>query len=184
MSSFSISNRLKPQTPRRGADTQWNRKPVWDATENTPMVGAIAFLCHALYRDFSKARRCGKDMGNQGCTRDWWCFFLGIRATHLRKQQFLQGKGQEDEIIGLLYLLRVVGCVGQHGGHMKHNLIVLVARIEGVCSRGVGCTHTHIDTKRFSNQTTSLTKERHMQGEIWPICCSLRLTEGKSTALW
>lgn len=32
-----------------------------------------------------------------------------------------------------LYLLCVVGRVGQHRGHMKHNLIVLVARVEGVC---------------------------------------------------
>lgn len=156
MSSFSISNRLKPQTLRRGADTQRNRKPVWDATENTPMVGAntggrdFYVMLFAEHRDFSKAFskawQCGKDMGNQGCTRDWWCFFLGIRATHLMKQQFLQRKGQEDEIIGLLYLLRVVGRVGQHGGHVKHNLIVLVARIEGVCSRGVGCTHTRTHT--------------------------------------
>lgn len=31
-----------------------------------------------------------------------------------------------------VYLLCVVGRVGQHSGHMKHNLIVLVARVEGM----------------------------------------------------
>lgn len=34
---------------------------------------------------------------------------------------------------GCCYLLCVVGCVGQHGGHMKHNLVVLVARVERMC---------------------------------------------------
>lgn len=38
-----------------------------------------------------------------------------------------------------LYLLCIVGCVGQHGGHMEHNLIVLVAGVEGMRPRGVSC---------------------------------------------
>ncbi len=52
----------------------------------------------------------------------------------------LRHKGQEkgnhasyvEIYMGLFYLLCVVGCVGQHGGHMKHNLIVLVPRVEGM----------------------------------------------------
>lgn len=38
-----------------------------------------------------------------------------------------------ETFLGLFYLLCVVGCVGQHSGHMKHNFVVLVARVEGMC---------------------------------------------------
>ena len=49
-------------------------------------------------------------------------------------------KARDEELLrfcsirGLLYLLCVVGRVGQHSGHMEHNLVVLVARVEGVGS--------------------------------------------------
>lgn len=32
----------------------------------------------------------------------------------------------------LTYLLLIVGCVGQHGRHMEHDLIVLVSGVQGV----------------------------------------------------
>lgn len=34
-------------------------------------------------------------------------------------------------------LLSVVGCVREHGGHVKHQLVVLVGGVEGVRPRGV-----------------------------------------------
>lgn len=37
----------------------------------------------------------------------------------------------------MTYLLLVVGCVGQHGGHMEHDLIILVSRMQGVGSSGI-----------------------------------------------
>lgn len=37
----------------------------------------------------------------------------------------------------MTYLLLVVGCVGQHGRHVEHDLIILVGGIQGVGSRGV-----------------------------------------------
>lgn len=36
-----------------------------------------------------------------------------------------------------VYLLPVIGCVGEHGGHVEHELIVLVGGVEGVCACGV-----------------------------------------------
>ena len=36
-------------------------------------------------------------------------------------------------------LLSVVGRVGEHGGHVKHQLVVLIGGVEGVYARGVGC---------------------------------------------
>lgn len=30
------------------------------------------------------------------------------------------------------YLLFIVGCVGQHGGHVEHDLIILVSGVQGV----------------------------------------------------
>lgn len=39
----------------------------------------------------------------------------------------------------LTNLLSVVGCIGEHGGDVKHQLIVLVGGVERVCARGVRC---------------------------------------------
>lgn len=41
--------------------------------------------------------------------------------------------------IELTHLLSVVGCVGEHGGHVKHQLVVLIGGVERVCARGVSC---------------------------------------------
>lgn len=38
---------------------------------------------------------------------------------------------------GLTDLLFVVGCVREHGGHVKHQLVVLVGGVERVCASGV-----------------------------------------------
>jgi len=32
------------------------------------------------------------------------------------------------------YLLRIIGHVWKHGGHVKHDLVVLIGGIQGVCS--------------------------------------------------
>lgn len=41
--------------------------------------------------------------------------------------------GKKDtSVLQRVYLLCVVGRVGQHSGHVKHNLVVLVACVEGV----------------------------------------------------
>lgn len=37
------------------------------------------------------------------------------------------------------HLLSVVGCIGEHGGHMKHQLVVLIGGVERVCASGVSC---------------------------------------------
>ena len=36
-------------------------------------------------------------------------------------------------------LLSVVGRVGEHGGHVKHQLVVLIGGVERVRARGVRC---------------------------------------------
>ena len=36
-------------------------------------------------------------------------------------------------------LLSVVGCVGEHGGHVEHQLVVLIGGVERVCAGGVSC---------------------------------------------
>lgn len=36
-------------------------------------------------------------------------------------------------------LLSVVWCVGEHGGHVEHQLVVLIGGVERVCACGVGC---------------------------------------------
>lgn len=54
----------------------------------------------------------------------------------------------ENELItrvcfgGLLHLLCVVGGVREHSRDMEHNFVVLVARVEGMFSCGVGYMHT------------------------------------------
>lgn len=60
------------------------------------------------------------------------------------------------------YLLCVVGRVGQHGGHMEHDLIVLVARVEGQDPRRVRCMHTQARTRteRFTHVAISLVANR------------------------
>lgn len=40
-------------------------------------------------------------------------------------------------------LLPVVGCVGEHGGHVEHQLIVLVGGVERVYACGVRCNTKH-----------------------------------------
>lgn len=93
-------------------------------------------------------------MGNEGCTKTDAISFTDRGETFEEKshsvnsnrweKSILQHKRQQRKLCvrSLLllyiygfdfYLLCVVGCVRQHGGHMKHNLIVLVACVEGVC---------------------------------------------------
>lgn len=38
---------------------------------------------------------------------------------------------------GVTDLLSVVGCVREHGGHVKHQLVVLVGGVQRVCASGV-----------------------------------------------
>lgn len=40
---------------------------------------------------------------------------------------------------GPSHLLLVIGGVRQHRGHVKHDLVVLVHGVEGVCARGIRC---------------------------------------------
>ena len=86
-------------------------------------------------------------MGNEGCT-ETDAISLGrevkrcqtVNSARWKNASATQraGKGNHTSyLMGLFYLLCVVGRVGQHSGHMKHNLIVLVTRVEGVCPRGV-----------------------------------------------
>lgn len=42
-------------------------------------------------------------------------------------------------IPGPSHLLLVIGGVRQHCGHVKHDLVVLVHGVEGVCARGIRC---------------------------------------------
>lgn len=42
------------------------------------------------------------------------------------------------EVLISSHLLRIVGHVWQHGGHVEHDLVALVGGVEGVGARGVG----------------------------------------------
>jgi len=44
-----------------------------------------------------------------------------------------------------VYLLSVIGRVGEHGGHVKHQLVVLVGRVKRVCACGVSCNREQDD---------------------------------------
>lgn len=45
--------------------------------------------------------------------------------------------GGLEMVEGVTDLLSVVGGVGEHGGHVKHQLVVLVGGVERVCASGV-----------------------------------------------
>ena len=61
----------------------------------------------------------------------------------LRLEDWVGGLRLEDWVGGLgwrsvrPYLLSVVGGVGQHGGHVEHDLVVLVGGVQGVGARRV-----------------------------------------------
>lgn len=42
-------------------------------------------------------------------------------------------------IPGPSHLLLVIGGIRKHRGHVKHDLVVLVRGVEGVCTRGIRC---------------------------------------------
>lgn len=56
-----------------------------------------------------------------------------------RKRSCLGRVLKEQSFLFPLYLLLVVGRVREEGGHMEHDLVVLVRRVQGVGARGVRC---------------------------------------------
>lgn len=67
-------------------------------------------------------------------------------------------------------LLPVVGRVGQHGGHMEHQLIVLVGGVERVCARGVRCKHKRGYTAGQSRPRECSRKKTVKKRERKPHC--------------
>lgn len=58
-------------------------------------------------------------------------------AQRLKRQIGWQYRHTKLMIAVSTDLLSVVGCVGEHGGDMKHQLVVLVGGIERMCACGI-----------------------------------------------
>lgn len=65
-----------------------------------------------------------------------WGDFCQDKSGHVCAIQALRCIGEH---VCFSYLLRIIGHVWKHGGHVKHDLVVLIGGIQRVCSSRVRC---------------------------------------------
>lgn len=80
---------------------------------------------------------------------------MGMKVLGHKRSTDRCGRGGPAMAEGATDLLSVVGCVREHGGHVKHQLVVLVGGVKRVRASGVRWnTKQVIQSLCFSNQRT------------------------------